>query len=331
MLRREWLALTQEDVVEPDIEIVDTHHHLWEIAGKYGVYDLDDLHADTGAGHRVVETVFVEASASYRSAGPESLRPVGETGFVASRAELSESRDAARIAAIVGRADLSLGSAVRDVLEAHVAAAGGRFRGIRHSGARSEDPAIATTRTQPVAGLYCLPAFRDGAKVLADMGLSFDAWQYHPQLHEVVGLARAIPDLSIVVNHIGGPLGIGGYRGRGSEVVDEWRPGIEALAAVPNVFMKLGGLGTIRSGVTWDQSDRPPTSDEVIAHWGAKILLCIDQFGPERCMFESNYPVDGAMIGYRVIWNAYKKLTTNFTTTERADLFSGTARRVYRL
>ncbi|MFT5430879.1 MAG: L-fuconolactonase [Myxococcota bacterium] len=330
-LRRDWLSRTHEEVLEPDLEIVDTHHHLWEVAGKYGIYDLDDLHLDTGSGHRVVETIFIEASASYRTSGPESMRPIGETEFVASRAKLSDQGDRARITGIVGRADLSMGACVRDVLDGHVEAADGRFRGVRHTGARTDDATIAANRTQPVPGLYGLPSFRDGARVLADMGLSFDAWQYHPQLHEVVELARAVPGLVMVVNHIGGPLAIGGYLGRDAEVRADWQAGIEALAGLPNVYMKLGGLGTVRSGATWDEDDRPPTSDQVIERWGERLLFCIDRFGPSRCMFESNFPVDGRMMSYTVLWNAFKKLTVGFTDPERADLFAGTARRAYRL
>ncbi|MDG2111912.1 MAG: amidohydrolase family protein [Actinomycetota bacterium] len=330
-MNRDWLALTPEEVLEPEIEIVDPHHHLWQTAGHYGLYDLDDLHIDTDAGHNVVETVFIDCGASYRTDGPEAMRPLGETEYVADRAEESDRSGKARIAAIVSHADLQLGSAVREVLEAHVELAGGRFRGIRDSGARLDDPAIPVSRTQPPAGLYALPAFREGAATLADMDLSFEAWQYHPQLHEVVDLARALPQLSIVLNHIGGPVGIGRYAGREAEVIEEWRPDMEALAQLPNVSLKVGGIGMTRYGVGWEHNAQPPTSDTVLGRWRDQLLWCIDSFGPDRCMFESNYPVDGETCSYTVLWNAFKKVSTGYNDTERADLFANTARRVYRL
>ncbi|MFT7650120.1 MAG: L-fuconolactonase [Candidatus Poriferisodalaceae bacterium] len=331
MMNREWLALTAEDALEPELEIVDPHHHLWQVEGHYGLYDLDDLHVDTGAGHNVVETVFIDCGASYRTDGAESMRPLGETEFVADRAAASDVSGRARIAAIVSHADLTLGAAVRDVLEAHVEIAQGRFRGIRHSGARLEDPAVPTSRTQPPAGLYAMDSFRVGAATLASMGLSYEAWQYHPQLGEVAELARAMPELSIVLNHIGGPVGIGSWAGQRERVLDEWRPGMLALAELQNVSLKVGGIGMTRYGVGWENNATPPTSDIVLARWSDQLLWCIDTFGPSRCMFESNYPVDGETCRYGVLWNAFKKVSSGYSATERADLFAGTARRVYRL
>ena len=331
MMNREWLALTPEEVLEPELEIVDPHHHLWQVAGHYGRYDLADLHIDTGAGHNVVETVFIDCGASYRAGGPEAMMPLGETEYVADRAAESDRSGGAKIAAIVSHADLQLGEGVREVLEAHVELAGGRFRGIRDSGARLDDPAMPVSRTQPPAGLYAMPAFRAGAAVLASMDLSFEAWQYHPQLGEVADLARAVPELSIVLNHIGGPSGIGRYAGREADVIEEWRPGMQALAELPNVSLKVGGIGMTRYGVGWENDAAPPTSDTVLERWRDQLLWCIDAFGPARCMFESNYPVDGETCSYTVLWNAFKKVSVGYTESERADLFAGTARRVYRL
>lgn len=331
MMNRAWLSQVSETALEPDLEIVDAHHHLWDTETRYGRYELEDLRTDTGAGHNITDTVFIDCGANYRETGRSELRPVGETEYVAGRAEESENTAGAKIAAIVGHADLLLGAAVVEVLEAHVAAAGGRFRGIRHSGARAEDTAIPTSRVQPPAGLYAMPAFRDGARVLASMGLSFEAWQYHHQLADVVDLARAVPELPIIVNHLGGPLGIGGYVGRWDSIVSELRNGLTALSTLPNVSLKLGGVGMTRFGTGWEANDSPPDSDIVVGHWGELIRRSIDLFGPDRCMFESNYPVDGETTGYVVLWNAFKKLSNGYTAAERQDLFSGTARRIYRI
>ncbi|MGI9596416.1 MAG: amidohydrolase family protein, partial [Acidimicrobiales bacterium] len=213
----------------------------------------------------------------------------------------------------------------------HIEAAGGRFRGIRHSGARVDDPAIPVSRTKPPLGLYDTADFRAGATALAAMGLSFEAWQYHPQLADVAELAAAVPELSIVVNHLGGPLGVGRYENRRSEVMAEVKNGLELLVAFENVSVKLGGVGMTRFGTDWLPEDRPPDSDRVVEVWGDLLRWCIDSFGPSRCMFESNYPVDGETTSYTVLWNAFKKVSTGYSPTERADLFAGTARRVYRI
>lgn len=331
MMDRSWLAGTVEQVVEPDLEIVDPHHHLWDTTTRYGRYDLDDLRLDTGAGHHVVQTVFIDCGANYRSDGPAPLRPVGETEFVAGRAAESERTPGAVIAAIVGHADLGLGPGVVEVLEAHLVAAGGRFRGIRHSGARADDRAVPPSRAEPPKGLYRQPSFVAGARALAGLGLSFEAWQYHHQLDDVLALARAVPELAVVVNHLGGPLGVGRHAGRWDEVDGQLRRGLEPLAGCPNVAVKLGGIGMTRYGTGWEEGDRPPTSDEVVARWGDPIRWTVDTFGPGRCMFESNYPVDGETTGYVVLWNAFKKLSAGYDPGERADLFAGTARRLYRI
>lgn len=334
-MNRDWLAQTIEEAIEPELDIVDAHHHLWQDPStRYGRYDLDDLRTDTGSGHNVTQTVFIDCGASYRSAGPDRLAPVGETAFVTDRANRSDVADGAKIAAIVSHADLTLGDAVEEVLDAHIEAAGGpagRFRGIRHSGARVEDPAVPVSRVQPPAGLYHQADFRAGARRLAARGLSFEAWQYHVQLGDVLALARAVPDLTIIVNHLGGPLGIGSFAGRMDEVHEAAKTGLAALAGADNVVVKLGGVGMTRYGTGWEDREQPPTSDEVVATWGGLIRWTIDTFGPDRCLFESNYPVDGETTSYVVLWNAFKKLTADFTEAERAALFAGSARRVYRL
>ncbi|MEM7340293.1 MAG: amidohydrolase family protein [Actinomycetota bacterium] len=330
-MNRTWLDRRTEPVLEPELEIVDAHHHLWTTETRYGVYDLDDLHVDTGAGHNVVATVFIDCGASYRIDGPEAKRPVGETEYVAERADRADEAGRTPIAAIVSHVDLTLGTAAGEVLDAHIAAAGGRFRGIRHSGARGEDPAVPTSRTEPPADLFGQASFRAGAGELAARGLSFEAWQYHHQLDMVVELARAVPELTIVVNHLGGPIGVGGWASRRTEVEDALRAGWAAFRPLPNVVLKLGGIGMTRFGMTWHERPDPPSSAEVVERWGALIREAIDTLGPERCLFESNFPVDGETTGYGVLWNAFKTMTTGYTPEERALLFTGTARRVYRI
>ena len=328
---RQWLAGTIEVAIEPELEIVDAHHHLWDVETAYGRYELEDLRLDTDSGHNVVETVFIDCGSNYRSGGPEHLRPVGETEYVARCAEQSEVTTGAAITAIVGHGDLRLGAGVAEVLEAHVDAGGGRFKGIRHSGARLDDAAVPTSRTQPPADLYRDESFQAGARTLAAMGLTFEAWQYHPQLPMVLDLALALPELNIVVNHIGGPAGVGGYAGRRPEVLQTLRAGLAPLAELENVYIKLGGIGMTRYGTDWLPDGRPPSSDDVVAEWGDILRWCIDSFGPRRAMFESNFPVDAETTGYTVLWNAFKKVSAGYTPTERAELFAGTARRFYRL
>ena len=331
MLNRSWLAKGTEEAIEPDLEIVDPHHHMWDTETRYGRYELADLRLDTGAGHNVVETVFIDCGANYRTDGPDALRPVGETDYIAGRATASEQTPGAVIAAIVSHADLMLGAAAEDVLAAHVDAAGGRFRGIRHAGARSDDDAIPTSRVQPPADLYRQPVFQEGARTLAAMGLSFEAWQYHPQLDMVADLARAVPELSIIVNHLGGPIGVGSYADRRDEVLADLRRSLADLAQLDNISLKVGGIGMTRFGARWHEADEPPTSDQLLAEWGDTLRYAIDTFGPDRCMFESNFPVDGETTSYVALWNTFKKASADYSVEERADLFAGTARRVYRL
>ncbi|MCC6437173.1 MAG: amidohydrolase [Acidimicrobiales bacterium] len=329
---RQWLARTPEAAIEPELEICDPHHHLWSVpTGRYPRYELEDLREDTGAGHNVVETVFIDCGANYRSTGPEALRPVGETEFVAERAARSEATPGARIAAIVGHADLLLGDAVREVLDAHLDAAGGRFRGIRHTAAWDPSPEIPTSHSSPPPHLYADERFRRGLAVLAGMGLTFEAWQFHPQLGELADVAAAVPQATIIVNHIGAPMGIGPYAGRHDEVRARWRPAMARLATLDNVVLKVGGIGMARFGAGFDAWEHPPSSDELLDHWGDDLRFCIDTFGPQRCMFESNYPVDAESASYVVLWNAYKKLSAVYDEAERTALFRGTARRVYRI
>ncbi|MDG2113086.1 MAG: amidohydrolase family protein [Actinomycetota bacterium] len=326
-----WLAATVEEPLDATEEIVDPHHHLWDF--PTGTYLVPELHEDTGAGHNVVQTVFVECGAGYYDDGPEHLRPVGEIGFVLEQALASEAAGGAVISGIVGFADLTLGDAVEEVLAAQDAAGGGRYRGIRHATAWDASPAIRESHTKPPAGLMGHDDFRAGYRKLGQMGFSFDAWLYHPQVSELTDLAASIPETPVVLDHLGGPLGIGPYADSLDEVRAVVRPALEALAAHEHVVVKVGGIGMSVYGAGFNKLDVAPGSEQVAARWSEDIRHCIDTFGPDRCMFESNFPVDKAGCSYTVLFNAFQRIADEggYTAEERASLFAGTARRFYRV
>ena len=330
-MNTEWLASTIEEAVDPDEEIVDPHHHLWD--RPEGVYLIADLHEDTGASHNVVQTVFVECGSEYLEEGPETMRPVGETSFVQTQAEESRESLGAVISGIVGMADLTLGEAVEDVLVEHDRRGRGLFRGIRHANAHDPSPDIRRAHTSPPAGLLAISDFRDGFRRLGELGFSFDAWMFHPQVPELADLVRAHPGTQVVLDHIGGPLGIGPYAGRRDEVRAVLRPALEDLARHDNVVVKVGGIGMSIYGVGLRQLPSAPTSDHMVETWGDDLRHVIDTFGPGRCMFESNFPVDRQGCSYTVLFNTFQKVCdiAGYTASERADLFSRTARRLYRL
>ena len=326
-----WLDLVVEDVLEPDRPIIDPHHHLSQGADR-GDYLVADLWADTGSGHRVEKTVFVECGEGYRQAGPEHLRCLGETEFVARCAAASANGGPGKsvIAGIVANADLTLGDAVEDVLLGHQEVGQGLFRGIRHAGACDTQPGLANPGRAP-EGLYARDDFRRGMRVLGRLGLSHDNWHFHHQIPAFADLARAVPETAMVLDHFGTPLGVGPYASQREEIFAQWRKDIVDLAACPNVVAKLGGLAMIDNGFGWEQRQRPATSDELVEAQKRYYLHTIESFGPERCMFESNFPVDKRSISYRVLWNAFKKMVVDFSEDEKHALFHGTAARFYRL
>ena len=331
--RDAWLASRIEASgieapIDPDLPICDPHHHLWDRPGS--TYLLPQLLRDTGSGHHVVQTVFVECDAGYRPDGPEALRPVGETEFVEAETAQTVGGPTAVAAGIVGYADLTLGDKVAAVLEAHMAASPARFRGIRHRTPWDPRPEVSRPGGPP-PGLLLDGRFRQGFACLPRYGLSFDAWLLHPQLMELVDLARAFPDVSIILDHVGGPLGIGPYAGQREAVFQAWKQSIAALAGCPNVSVKLGGLGMQICGFGWDRQTMPPSSTEMAEAMAPYYLWCIEQFGADRCMFESNFPVDGISSSYAVLWNAFKRIAHGASPHERAALFHDTAARVYRL
>lgn len=320
-----------EEVLEPALPICDPHHHLWDHPGRR--YLLDELLSDTGSGHDVRATVFVECLSMYRADGPAALRPVGETEFVNGIAAMSASGryGPTRVAAgIVGFADLTLGDGVGEVLDAHRAASP-RFRGIRHAAGWDASDAVRNSHTNPPPGLLGDARFRRGFAQLAARGLAFDAWLYHPQLPELTDLARAFPDTTIVLDHFGGPLGIGPYQGRRTDVFAAWARAIRALADCPNVVAKLGGLVMPLNGFGFHKRERPPTSTELADATRDWYLHAIDCFGVARCMFESNFPVDKVSASYRTLWNSFKLIAAKLSAAEKAALFHDTAMRVYRL
>ena len=327
----EWLAQVQESIVDPAQPICDPHHHLWDHPGSR--YLLDELLADVTSGHNVVSTVFVECASMYRADGPEALRPVGETEFVNGIAAMTASGGYGPFracAGIVSFSDLTLGAAVAPVLEAHLQASS-RFRGIRHAAGWDADERVRNSHTNPPPQLLLDPTFRQGFAELGKCGLSFDAWLYHPQISELTDLARAFPDTTIVFDHFGGPLGIGPYEGRSDDIFAQWQRDVADLARCPNVYAKLGGLVMPVNGFGFHKGDRPATSDEIVAATGRYYRHAIDCFGVERCMFESNFPVDRQSCSYHVLWNAFKKLVADASATEKQWLFHDTAVKVYRL
>lgn len=309
-----------EEILDPELPICDPHHHLWDRPGHR--YLIDEYTADTRSGHNVRCSVEIECRLAYRSDGPETFRSVGETEYVA-----ASDKDAL-IAGMVVFADLRIPE-IEDLLAAHREVSGGRLRGVRHSIAW--DAVIPATRAMP-ANLLDDPAFDKGLDVLGRQGLTFDAWLYHPQLPGLAELARRHLDVQIVLEHFGTPLGIGPYSGRRDEVYDLWRSSMKDLSACPNVAVKLGGIGQARLGVEWPNDSREvTTSDDIARVWGEPLRWCIEQFGAARCMFESNFPVDGEVFNYVAVWNAYKRMTADASADERSALFHDSAVRVYQL
>ncbi len=334
MERADWLAQTREEILEPDLPICDPHHHLWDFPNYR--YLLDELLTDTNSGHKIVSTVFVECGAFYRAQGPEDLAPVGEIEAVNGQAAMAASGlygDTRACAGIVGHANLLLGDKVQDVLQAQIAGGGApsRFRGIRHSGSWHTSDDIRNSHSGAPEHIFLDDTFRQGFAQLAPHNLSFEGWLYFNQIPELTELARAFPETTIIFNHFGGPLGIGPYAGKRDEVFAAWRDSVVELAKCENVVAKLGGLGMAICGFQFHKRDRPPGSEELAQHWAPYVQHAVDCFGPDRCMFESNFPVDKVSCSYAVLWNAFKRLASGHSAGEKTALFHDTASRIYRL
>jgi len=333
----DWHALTTEQPLEPDLPICDPHHHFWDrrmARIPYQRYQLDELTGDTGSGHNVRSTVFIECRSMYRTSGPEEMRPVGEVEYVQGQAAASASGvygPTQAAAAIIGHANLNLGDRVEPVLQALQAASPNHFRGIRHSVTWDPHPEVENTAAHKKEGQLGTDQFRAGARVLTRMGFTLEGWCYHPQLAEMAAFAKAVPELTVVLNHVGGLLRTGPYANRNDEIMQNWRKGIAAVAACPNVVIKLGGLGMVRCGFDWHLREKPIGSEELAADMAPFLNYCIEQFTPARCMFESNFPVDKVSFSYGVMWNAFKRLSKGFSAGERAAMFHDTAAKAYRI
>ena len=325
-----WQAGPAEPVLEPALPIIDPHHHLRE--GPGGRYYLPELAADLAGGHDVRATVFVDSQSSYRSDGPPLLRPVGETEFVVrSLAASPDFGPCVPCAGIVGALDLTHGSEARDGLRAHIDAGKGRFRGIRDPLVWDASDSINYGVRRPAPDRMSDPRFLAGFAELAPLGLSFEAWVFHHQIAALAGLARRFPETTIVLNHVGAPLGVGPYAGRREQVFAAWRSALVELGRCPNVVVKLGGLGMMFFGFGFERRDAPASSAELAVAWRPYVETCIEAFGPSRCMFESNFPVDKQTCSYTTLWNAFKRIATGCSAAEKSALFFGTANAVYRL
>ncbi len=327
----DWLALRREEILDPGLPIVDPHHHMWQ---RKAPYFAPELLQDLQCGHLFRGTVYMECSSMYRTDGDPSFASLGEVEFVNGvAAEFASGRHGPirACAGIVGKVDLTMGEAAREVLEACIARAPDRFRGIRHMTAWDADPEVNMLKVPPPKDLLLNPVFRQGFAQLGPLGLSFDSHCYHPQIPQLIDLVDAFPDTTVIADHIAGLVRHGPYAGDLDATFDTWRRSVQELAKRPNVFMKIGGMAMRGMGFDFIDRDLPPTSEELAAAWKPFVGVCIDAFGPTRCMFESNFPVDKCGVSYRTLWNAFKRLAEGYSATEKSALFAGTAIKAYRL
>ncbi|MER6561773.1 amidohydrolase family protein [Streptomyces sp. NPDC001027] len=333
--KEQWLAKAlPESAIEPDLPIVDGHVHLWHHASGYCYFAQEYARDVESSGHYVEASIYVECNSMYRADGPPHLRPVGETEFAVGMSAIGASGKytRSRIAAgVIGYADLLDGPTVGELLDAHVEAANGRFRGVRQRAKWDPDPAVRGPVSANGPGLFLEPAFHAGLAEVAARGLTFEASIFHPQLSDVTALARAVPEASIVLIHTGSPVGHSSYAGRETEVRAAWLAGMRELARCENVTVKMGGLLMPLANFDFGVADRPPTSQELAAHWGPFIEGSVEAFGADRCMVGSNFPVDKAGCTYGTLWNTYKRVLAECSPAEKKAIFSETARRTYRI
>jgi L-fuconolactonase len=328
-VRADWLASGTEAALEPDMPIIDAHHHFYERPGW--TYLLDEYLQDARSGHNITASVYMQALTPYRPSGPEPLRPAGEIEYVTGVTAPLHMGKPQVAKGMAGYADLRRGAAVRDVLEAELHAGDGRFRGVRHLVTWDADRTLVNPLSAAPPGLLLDTNYRPGVAQLAPLGLSYDAWLFFPQLPELFDLAKIFPDTPIIINHCGGVVRIASYAGQRADVFDAWSRSMRELAQSPNVYVKLGGLGMRINGFEFEKGERPPSSDELAQAWKPWMHTCIEAFGADRCMFESNFPVDKGSYPFSNGWNAFKKLTAQDSASEREALFQGTVSRVYRL
>lgn len=327
-----WRALVKEPIIEPVRRIIDPHHHLWPTSTRWGTYTLEDLWSDTQSGHNIEKTVFIDCGASYRTDGPAHLKPVGETEYVTANAQTSaRATGKTQIAGIVSFVNLTQDKQeIAEALAAHDQAGQGLFRGIRHAGPHDSTGTLSNGGTRG-PGLYARPDFRAGVRQLGASGYTYDTWHFYHQNQDFLKLARAVPETTMILDHFGTPLGAGAYANRREEIFRQWKADMAEIAKCPNVVAKLGGMAMPDNGFGWDLRTTPPTSDEFVQAQRDYYLHTIECFGPQRCMFESNFPVDKLSISYAVLWNGLKKIAAGFTEAEKDAMFYGTAARIYRV
>ena len=320
-----WLEKIEEETLEPHLTICDPHHHLWKHPNN--TYLAEEFLHDINSGHKISSTVFVECMSSYDKDSPRALAPVGETKFVEALAKNNTQTNIAK--AMVGFADLLLGDSVAEVFDAHLEQSPYRFKGIRHACGWDSSDQIRNSHTNPTRFLYLDETFQKGFAKLFDYGFTFDAWLYHPQHQDLIKLAKSFPNQIIIVDHVGGPLGIGPYRNKQQSVFQTWKKTVSQLAECENIFMKLGGLSMATSGFEWHKKNKPPTSLQLAEATAPYLNFCIEKFGTKRCMFESNFPVDKISCSYNVLWNSFKRITGSFSIDEKRDLFHDVAVKTY--
>jgi len=330
--RQEWLSQLKEDAIDPAMPIIDPHHHLWSRAGAH--YMTDEVLSDMRSGHHIAQTVYIDCRSMYRQSGPEHLKPLGEVEFANGIAAISASGfwgDAKLCEGIVGHCDLRGGALALDLLERSIAVAGHRYKGIRQVAAWVNDPLVSKPIATRPPALLLNTQFRQGFQLLAKLNLSFDAFVFHTQLFELLDLAQTSLNTPIVIDHVGGPIGIGSFANQRNEVFEQWKSGMKALAGLDRVYVKLSGFGMLLPGFKLNEREKPATSTELAALWRPYMETCIELFGTNRCMFASNFPPDKGVCSYVTLWNAFKKMVSNYSETEKKQLFHDTAKDFYRL
>ena len=331
----DWLALVKEEIIDPELPIIDPHHHLWngdnQLAGSFP-YLIEHLSEDTNSGHNIVGTIFMECAQGYYQEGEDKYKPIGETEYVMKIIkDAKKTSNSANIIGIISFADLMLGSKVKDILNQHILIGEGLFKGIRHAAGWDQSNEIHNSHSNPIKNIYYDPSFRKGAEELIKLNLTFDAWHYHNQISDLSIFAKDYPELTIIHDHFGGPLGVGPYQGKKQEIFKKWKDDISQLSENKNVHSKLGGLAMPVNGWNFHKQDKPATSDQIIEMHYDYYLHTIECFGVDRCMFESNFPVDRRSISYHVLWNAFKKMVSNYSNEDKNKLFFQNAKDIYGL
>ena len=332
-----WLSKTKEVALEPSLPICDSHHHLWEFKNEFiqPKYLIDDYIADINSGHNIKKTIFIECGSMLRKDGPNHLKYIGETEFANGIAAMSSSGKygKTRVASgIVSSAPLlENNKKLLEVLNGHIMCAGKRFKGIRYQAAMHKNKLVYNSRVNPPDGIYNCQIFRDNFKELYKLKLSFEAWCYHTQLNDLYDLAKSFPKTIIILNHFGGPIGIGPFKNKNKEVFDDWRISIKKLAQLKNIYIKLGGLAMDINGFEWHKKKNAPSSIEYVKKTYKYYETAIETFGINRCMFESNFPVDKKSISYVNLWNSFKIMTRGYSINEKNKLFYKNACKIYKL